>query len=158
MESNADLGTRLVVVGHHDPARFDEIGVRFGVPCLTPEDLLDRSDVDVICVCTPSGRHAGEVVAAAEAGKHVLVEKPMALSLDEANAAIRACDRARVELGWSSSVGRSRYSSVSTRRSEPATWASSPWERSPYPTIARRATMGAPIGGARGLWTGAGCS
>ena len=99
VESNADLGTRLVAVGHHDPARFDEIGARFGVPCLTPEDLLDRSDVDVVCVCTPSGRHAGEVVAAAEAGKHVLVEKPMALSLEEANAAIGACDRARVELG-----------------------------------------------------------
>ena len=91
IEANADLGARLTAVGHYDPARFDEISQTFGVPCLAETDLLADSDVDVVCICTPSGQHAGQAVAAAEAGKHVLVEKPMALSLADADRMIAAC-------------------------------------------------------------------
>ena len=99
IEANADLGARLTAVGHYDPARFDEIGGRFGVPCLGLADLLARADVDVVCICTPSGQHAEQTVAAAEAGKHVLVEKPMALSLADADRMIVACAEAGVHLG-----------------------------------------------------------
>lgn len=97
--ANAGLGARLVAIGHHDPARFDELGARFGVPCLGSDDLLSRPDVDVVCICTPSGMHAGQTVAAARAGKHVICEKPLALSLRDADAMIEACDRAGVRLG-----------------------------------------------------------
>jgi predicted dehydrogenase len=55
--------------------------------------------VDVVCLATPSGQHAAQTIAAAKAGKHVLVEKPMALTLDRADAAITACARASVKLG-----------------------------------------------------------
>ena len=96
---NADLGARLVAVGHHDPSRFAEIGERFGVPCLAEAELLKRPDVDVVCLATPSGQHAAQAIAAAEAGKHVLVEKPLALSLVDADAMIAACDKAGVRLG-----------------------------------------------------------
>ncbi|MGB8382414.1 MAG: Gfo/Idh/MocA family oxidoreductase [Dermatophilaceae bacterium] len=41
------------------------------------EEVLARSDVDGVVVCTPSGMHAATAVAALEAGKHVLVEKPL---------------------------------------------------------------------------------
>ena len=99
IEANTDLGARLTAVGHYDPARFDEIGRQFGVPCLGLTDLLARSDVDVVCICTPSGQHAEQAVAAAEAGKHVLVEKPMALSLADADRMIAACAEAGVRLG-----------------------------------------------------------
>jgi predicted dehydrogenase len=96
---NADLGARLVAVGHFDPTRFAEIGERFGARCLAEADLLKRPDVDVVCLATPSGQHAAQAIAAAAAGKHVLVEKPLALSLADADAMISACDEAGVHLG-----------------------------------------------------------
>jgi UDP-N-acetyl-2-amino-2-deoxyglucuronate dehydrogenase len=97
--ANADLGARLVALGHYNPARFAEISAEFGVPCVGQEDLLADTAVDVVCICTPSGQHAAQAIAAAHAGKHVLVEKPMALSLADADATIAACDRAGVKLG-----------------------------------------------------------
>jgi UDP-N-acetyl-2-amino-2-deoxyglucuronate dehydrogenase len=97
--ANADLGAHLVAVGHYNPARFGEISARFGVPCVGQEELLADPAVDVVCICTPSGQHAGQAIAAASAGKHVLVEKPMALSLGDADAMIAACDQAGVQLG-----------------------------------------------------------
>jgi predicted dehydrogenase len=97
--ANANLGARLVAVGHYDPARCAEISAKFGVPCVRQEDLLADASVDVVCICTPSGQHAAQVIAAARAGKHVLVEKPMALSLADADAMVAACDQASVKLG-----------------------------------------------------------
>jgi UDP-N-acetyl-2-amino-2-deoxyglucuronate dehydrogenase len=97
--ANAELGARLVAVGHYNPARFSQISARFGVPCVDQAQLLADPAVDVVCICTPSGQHAAQAVAAAEAGKHVLVEKPMALGLADADAMIAACDRAGVRLG-----------------------------------------------------------
>jgi predicted dehydrogenase len=86
-------------VGHYAPSRFFDISANFGVPCVSYEDLLADSRVDVVCICTPSGQHAHQAIAAAQAGKHVLVEKPMALSLADADAMIDACQRAGVKLG-----------------------------------------------------------
>ena len=97
--ANAELGARLVAVSHYNPARFAEIGAKFGVPCLSQADMLAHPAVDVLCICTPSGQHPAQATAAAQAGKHVLVEKPMALSLADADAMIAACDRAGVNLG-----------------------------------------------------------
>ena len=97
--ANADAGARLVAVGHHDPSRFDAIGAEFGVPCMSVDDLLASLGVDAVCVCTPSGQHPAQTIAAAGAGKHVLVEKPMATTVADAEAMIRACDDAGVRLG-----------------------------------------------------------
>jgi UDP-N-acetyl-2-amino-2-deoxyglucuronate dehydrogenase len=55
--------------------------------------LLDRKDVDVVNICTPSGLHAPIAIEAMEAGKHVIVEKPIALSLDDADAMIATSHR-----------------------------------------------------------------
>ena len=52
--------------------------------------LLDRTDVDVVNICVPSGLHAQVAVDALEAGKHVIVEKPIALSLSDADRMIAA--------------------------------------------------------------------
>jgi len=97
--ANAELGARLAAVGHYCRDRFAEIGDRFGFPCLSQADLLAHPDVDVICICTPSGQHAEQAIAAAAAGKHILVEKPIAIDLGEADAMIAACEEARVRLG-----------------------------------------------------------
>jgi predicted dehydrogenase len=97
--ANADQGAKLAAVGHYNPARFDEISASFGVPCLSEADLLKRPGVDVVCLATPSGQHPAQAIAAAQAGKHVLVEKPMALTLADADAMIAACNEAGVKLG-----------------------------------------------------------
>jgi predicted dehydrogenase len=99
IEANAEAGARLVAVGHYDSKWFNEISQRFGVPCMRQEELLTYPEVDVVCICTPSGQHAEQVIAAARAGKHVLVEKPMALSLEDADAMIATCQEADVSLG-----------------------------------------------------------
>src|SRR5574338_98449 len=96
---NAGQGARLVAVGHYDPQRYAEIERRFGAPCLSEEELLSRPDVDVVCICTPSGQHAAQAIRAAQAGKHVLVEKPMATTLEDADAMITACRESGVTLG-----------------------------------------------------------
>ncbi|GAB2486824.1 Gfo/Idh/MocA family oxidoreductase [Promicromonospora xylanilytica] len=51
---------------------------------LTPEGVLDHPDVDVVAVCSPSGTHARLALAALEAGRHVVVEKPLALTVEHA--------------------------------------------------------------------------
>jgi UDP-N-acetyl-2-amino-2-deoxyglucuronate dehydrogenase len=99
IEGNHEQGARLVGVAHYDPTRFEDVSAEFGVPCMGQDDLLARPDVDVVCICTPSGQHAEQTIAAARAGKHVLVEKPMALTLADADAMIEACARAGVLLG-----------------------------------------------------------
>jgi UDP-N-acetyl-2-amino-2-deoxyglucuronate dehydrogenase len=93
-------GARLVAICRSDPARAEETATQFGVPCLADYmALLARDDVDAVCICTPSGLHAGQTIAAARAGKHVLVEKPIALTLADADAMIGACAQAGVWLG-----------------------------------------------------------
>ena len=95
----ADLGARLVGVGHYNPARYDDISERFGAPASSYDDLLANPAVDAVCICTPSGYHAQQAIAAASSGKHVLVEKPMAISLADADAMIAACRDNGVQLG-----------------------------------------------------------
>lgn len=61
--------------------------------------LLDRDDVHVVDVCTPHDSHAEIVIAAAQAGKHVYCEKPLARTLDEAERIAAAVRAAGVQLG-----------------------------------------------------------
>ncbi len=58
------------------------------------EDLLADPDIDLVSICTPSGLHAVQAVQALEAGKHVLIEKPIALNLPDSDA-ISAAARSR---------------------------------------------------------------
>lgn len=60
--------------------------------------MLEYSGLDVVNICTPSGMHAEMGIAVAQAGKHVIVEKPMALSLKDADDLIEACDENGVKL------------------------------------------------------------
>lgn len=61
-------------------------------------ELVRREDVDIVNVLTPSGLHAEVGIAAAQAGKHVIVEKPMDVNLAKADALIAACRQAGVKL------------------------------------------------------------
>jgi predicted dehydrogenase len=70
---------------------------RFEIPCSTRlDDVLGHPDVDAVIISTPHNLHAPLGVEAAKAGKHVIVEKPMATSLEDADALIEACAEAGV--------------------------------------------------------------
>ena len=69
----------------------------YGIPCTTDlDDLLDNPEVEAVVVSTPHHLHAPLGIEAAKAGKHVIVEKPMATTLEDADALIDACRRAQV--------------------------------------------------------------
>ncbi len=77
--------------------RFAE---RYGVVAYTDLDrFLAESGVEAVCLCTPHPAHAAAAVAAAKAGVHLLVEKPLASSLQDCDAILRASDEAGVKLG-----------------------------------------------------------
>jgi UDP-N-acetyl-2-amino-2-deoxyglucuronate dehydrogenase len=61
-------------------------------------ELLAASDVDVIALCTPSGLHSAQTIQAAQAGRHVITEKPMATRWSDGLRMVQECDRAGVRL------------------------------------------------------------
>jgi predicted dehydrogenase len=92
-------GARLVAVCDKIRARADAVATKFSVSAYDDlNDMLARSDIDAVAVLTPSGMHPEHTIACARAGKHVVVEKPMALRLQDADDMIRACDEAGVKL------------------------------------------------------------
>ena len=92
-------GLELVAVCDTDPERAKEAGTQWNVAYFTSyERMLAESKADVVTIATPSGLHPEQGVAAAKAGKHVVMEKPMAISLTGADALVQACDKAGVQL------------------------------------------------------------
>ncbi|MBX3622317.1 MAG: Gfo/Idh/MocA family oxidoreductase [Rhizobacter sp.] len=92
-------GARLAAVCDIDPVRADAFATRYGVPGFTSlPDMLNHRGIDVVSVLTPSGMHAEHAVLVAQSKRHVIVEKPMALTLEDADAMIDAADKARVRL------------------------------------------------------------
>jgi predicted dehydrogenase len=77
-------------------SRSAEFGAR---AYATLEELLSDSKVHAVSICTPSGTHMDPAVAAARAGKHVMVEKPIEITTERVDAIIRACREAGVTLG-----------------------------------------------------------
>ena len=92
-------GARLAGVCDIDPDRARAFGAQYDVPWFSDMgEMFARVEAEVASILTPSGMHPAHAMAAAAAGLHVVVEKPMALTLDDADAMIRACDQARVKL------------------------------------------------------------
>ena len=89
----------LVGVCDIDPAALDRAVARTGAPGFASlEELLSRTDADAVILATPSGLHADQAVMVAEAGRHVMTEKPMATSWRDGNRMVEVCDRAGVQL------------------------------------------------------------
>jgi predicted dehydrogenase len=89
----------LVAVCDVVPERADEYSRLYGGEAAYDyRRVLDRNDVDVVCIATPSGGHPAIGIDAAHAGKHVVVEKPIGLTLTEIDALIEACDGTGVKL------------------------------------------------------------
>ena len=88
-------GARLAAVCDLEESKAKSIGKRFTVPYYTDMHQMMRTEsIDAVVVLTESGNHARNVVDLAQYGKHVIVEKPMALTLGDADAMIQACDEA----------------------------------------------------------------
>jgi UDP-N-acetyl-2-amino-2-deoxyglucuronate dehydrogenase len=98
-EFEAASGVRIGAVMDIREDVAADIAERFAVPYTTDQaELLARPDIDLVYIATPHHLHAEQAVAAAEAGKHVFVEKPIAVSASEADTVIDACERAGVKL------------------------------------------------------------
>jgi predicted dehydrogenase len=78
----------LVAVADLIPERASELAAKLGLSKVytSDEELIADPDIDVVCICTPSGLHAEHAIRAMRAGKHVIVEKPMEVTRE-------ACDR-----------------------------------------------------------------
>ena len=95
------VDTELAAVVSRDRSRGEAFAQTHGVPKVyaSIEEVLRDRDIDAIYDATPDGLHAQHAIAAAEAGKHALIEKPLALSVAEAAKAIAASRRHGVKLG-----------------------------------------------------------
>jgi predicted dehydrogenase len=110
-------GVRMVVGMDPVPEMAETYADHFGIPCSTSiDDVLDHPDVDAVIISTPHNLHAPLGIEAAKAGKHVIVEKPMATTLADADALIAACAEAGVLC--SSKEGGVRYQPATAKARE----------------------------------------
>lgn len=92
-------GLEPVAFFGRDPRKAEALAARYGgEACASYPDLL-RRPLDLVVIGSPSGLHAEHGIAAAEAGRHVLVEKPIDVSLARGLALVEACERRSVKLG-----------------------------------------------------------
>jgi 1,5-anhydro-D-fructose reductase (1,5-anhydro-D-mannitol-forming) len=94
-------GSELVAVCGRDHGRSDAFAEAHGAKAAYTalDDLLRDSRVDAVFVASPNSLHAPQTIQAANAGKHVLSEKPMATTVEDAVAMVRACRSNGVKLG-----------------------------------------------------------
>ena len=91
--------TKLVAVCDHDEARVKSLAEKYGCRHFTNyRDMLRNDEIKAVGVVTPDFAHADPVVAAAEAGKHVLVEKPLATTWEDVRRIVRAAKKADVQI------------------------------------------------------------
>ncbi|MCM2972633.1 Gfo/Idh/MocA family protein [Larsenimonas suaedae] len=98
---SATSNSRLVALVTGDPKKAEALGERYGIKSYTYDDydqLLDSGEVDAVYVATPNFRHREHTVPALEAGIHVLLEKPMATSVEDCEAMIKAAEKSGAKL------------------------------------------------------------
>lgn len=97
----AEAECELVAAVSRDQARADAFAAEFGARSAYTDygEMLGNDEVDAVFVATPNIHHPEQVIAAAGAGKHVLCDKPLAINVPDARAAVDACDAAGVKLG-----------------------------------------------------------
>jgi phthalate 4,5-cis-dihydrodiol dehydrogenase len=109
----AMAGVRLAAACDTNRRALDAFASRYEASVYTTiDDLCGDASIDVVWIATPNTLHASQAVFAMDHGKHVIVEKPMALSLDDAQAMLEAAERNGVQL----ICGGSRSSSAVVRK------------------------------------------
>ncbi|WJH37049.1 Gfo/Idh/MocA family oxidoreductase [Paenibacillus sp. CC-CFT747] len=100
-------GARIVEVASRDRSKAQQTGERFSCSWTTDyTQLLQRPDIDVVCVCTSSGSHGSIGRDVLKAGKHLIVEKPIAMTAAEASAMIEMARQSGLVL---SVISQSRF-------------------------------------------------
>lgn len=97
----ADPNSRLIAACRRDQAKLADFCSQFNVEHAyqSAADLINNTDIGAVYIATPVSEHVGQTLLAAKAGKHVLVEKPMASTIDECKQMIDQCQRQSVTLG-----------------------------------------------------------
>jgi len=96
-----ELGVRVVAGWDHDAARLTESAAKFSVEaCATAEALVARPDIRAVVIGAVTSRHAELVERAAAAGKTVILQKPAALTLAEADRIVQAARRVPFTMAW----------------------------------------------------------
>lgn len=93
-----DKARIVAICDRNEKALKTAVSVYGGKAYTDYHDLLARGDIDAVDICLPHHLHAEAAVAAAKAGKHLLVEKPIAITMEDADRIIEAARRARVKL------------------------------------------------------------
>jgi 1,5-anhydro-D-fructose reductase (1,5-anhydro-D-mannitol-forming) len=98
---NAAEGAELVAVYSRDQGRADAFAKKHGAKAAydSLDALLEDSRVEAVFIASPNALHAAQTLQAARAGKHVLAEKPMATTLEDAVAMVKGCGEHGVKLG-----------------------------------------------------------
>jgi len=96
----ASAASKVIAIASRSPERARATADQFGIPSCHAgyQDLLDDREVEAVYIPLPNHLHAEWAIAAARAGKHVLCEKPMAMTSAKAREMIEAADRAGVKL------------------------------------------------------------
>jgi UDP-N-acetyl-2-amino-2-deoxyglucuronate dehydrogenase len=90
---------KLIAVCDVNTDKAEQLAEKFNVTAYNDMDrMMEQESIDVVVVLTPSGLHARHVINLAKYGKHIMVEKPMALTIDDADAMITACDENNCKL------------------------------------------------------------
>lgn len=91
---------KLIAICDNVPQKANTLAEKYNCKSFTNyEKMLNESNVDIITIATPSGFHMEPVIAAAKAGKHVICEKPLEVTLERINAMIDAHKKAGTQLG-----------------------------------------------------------
>lgn len=92
---------KLLAVCDIIPEKAENLAKEFGASNVFTdyEEMLKLEELDVICICTPSGMHSDHTVLAARAGKHVLCEKPLDITKEKMDIMIEECHKHNVKLG-----------------------------------------------------------
>lgn len=92
-------GAELVAVCDTNEIKAKKVADNLNVPYYTDmHQMMQKEQIDVVSVLTESGNHAQNVIELAEYGKHIIVEKPMALTLDDADEMIKTCFENKIKL------------------------------------------------------------
>ncbi len=90
---------KLISVCDVIPERAKKYSTKFNVPYYTNlEEMLEKEDIELLSVCTPSGLHPVHGIMAAKRRINVLTEKPMAINVEDADRLIKECNNGRVKL------------------------------------------------------------
>ena len=99
---------KLVAVSSRNKSKLKSVAEQYQVDTYTDyHQLMQHPELDVVCICTPSGSHLEPALAAASAGKHVITEKPLEITVERGLKMIQACEKANVSLAC---IFQNRYS------------------------------------------------